>query len=168
MASILLHRVAQRGQGQPLHWGCSTRSSSSGGWGRGGGTTSGSGRMSTGCMACSRHGAVSARVCSSSHATPRAGTCCPQRVHCTCAQWMVPLWEHDTPLKPAFIGALGAHAREKEAAAQLRVCTAPLRANIGRPGAAPAATAHAGAAGWTAADENEWHALLKCDRLAHL
>ena len=47
---------------------------------------------------------------------------CPQRLHCTYAQWMVP--PGDALLTPAYISCLGAHARKKQAAAQLHICSA--------------------------------------------
>ena len=85
--------------------------------------TPGSGGRSTGCMSCSRHGAVSARVCSSSHMTPALAGICPSvRAAHMLSGWPVPLGEHDALLKPACVGCLGAHARTVEAAAPLWLC----------------------------------------------
>ena len=53
---------------------------------------------------------------------PRAGTC-PSVCTAQMESGWWPCGEHDAPLKPAFIGGLSAHARKKEAAAQLRMCT---------------------------------------------
>ena len=86
------------------------------------------------------------------------------RVHRMYAQWMLLPGEHSELPQPAYISATSSHADQKQTIAKLRMCAAPVRANLERGSGAYCERTCMRCRHPTAVD-NEPHALLECAAL---
>ena len=86
------------------------------------------------------------------------------RVHRMYAQWMLLSGDHSELPQPAYISATDLRADQKQTIARLRMCTAPVRANLERGTGAYCERTCKRCRHPTAVD-NEPHALLECAAL---